>query len=70
MWIFWPDINGLPLEEVAALFGDADDVGVFEADIEIDPNTHTITEKGDGSGSGEDHKHLEDVNGSGKESKV
>jgi len=40
----YPDTRGLPLEEIATLFGDADEVAVYQADIEIDRNTHTIVD--------------------------
>lgn len=35
-WIYFtfPETKGLPLEEVAALFGDADDVAVYSANLE------------------------------------
>jgi len=42
MWIWFPDTNGLPLEEVAAIFGDADEVAIYQRDIEVDFATHTI----------------------------
>lgn len=35
MWIFFPDTLGKPLEETAALFGDADQVATYMRDIEI-----------------------------------
>ncbi|KIY02796.1 uncharacterized protein Z520_01261 [Fonsecaea multimorphosa CBS 102226] len=38
----WPDTRGLPLEEVAALFGDADEVAVYQREIEFDGGTHTV----------------------------
>ena len=55
MWIFWPDTKGLPLEEIAAIFGDADEVAIYQAEIEIDRNTHQVVihraeEKASGSG--------------------
>lgn len=42
MWIWFPDTNGLPLEEVAAIFGDEDEVAIYQRDIEVDFATHTI----------------------------
>jgi MFS family permease len=42
IWFFFPDTNGLPLEEVAAIFGDADEVAIYQRDLEIDFVTHTI----------------------------
>lgn len=44
MWFVFPDTKGLPLEEVAAIFGDADEVAVYQREIEIDHNTHTIVD--------------------------
>ena len=44
MWIWFPDTNGLPLEEVAALFGDADEVAIYQRDIEVDFATHMIVD--------------------------
>jgi hypothetical protein len=42
IWIFFPDTRGMPLEEVAAIFGDADEVAVYQREIEIDEATHTV----------------------------
>jgi len=33
MWVFFPNTKGIPLEEVAAIFGDADEVAVYERDL-------------------------------------
>jgi hypothetical protein len=33
---FWPDTRGLPLEEIAAIFGDADEVAVYQRDIRFE----------------------------------
>ncbi|KAL2406535.1 MFS-type transporter criB [Exophiala dermatitidis] len=44
MWIWFPDTNGLPLEEVAAIFGDADEVAIYQRDLEVDLVTHTIVD--------------------------
>ena len=35
MWVYFPNTLGLPLEEVAAIFGDADEVAGYMKDIEI-----------------------------------
>jgi hypothetical protein len=43
MWFFFPDTKGIPLEEVAAIFGDADEVAVYERELDFDPATHTVT---------------------------
>jgi hypothetical protein len=42
MYLYFPNTNGLPLEEVAAIFGDADEVAIYQAGIEIDRNTHAV----------------------------
>ncbi|KIX98805.1 uncharacterized protein Z520_05266 [Fonsecaea multimorphosa CBS 102226] len=44
MWIWFPDTNGLPLEEVAAIFGDADEVAIYQRDLEVDFATHTVVD--------------------------
>jgi len=41
-WFLWPDTRGLPLEEVAAIFGDQDEVAIYLREVEIDHNTHNI----------------------------
>ncbi|KIX03870.1 uncharacterized protein Z518_07423 [Rhinocladiella mackenziei CBS 650.93] len=46
MWFFYPDTRGKPLEEIAAIFGDDDEVAVRQADVEIDTATHEIHAKG------------------------
>ena len=38
--------QGLPLEEVAAIFGDADEVALYQRDLEIDTTTHEIKTHG------------------------
>ncbi|GIZ41863.1 hypothetical protein CKM354_000515200 [Cercospora kikuchii] len=35
MWFCFPDTKGKPLEEVAAIFGDVDEVAVYQRDIDI-----------------------------------
>lgn len=44
MWFLFPDTNGLPLEEIAAIFGDEDEVAIYQREIEIDHNTHAIVD--------------------------
>ena len=41
-FIWLPETKGVPLEEIAAIFGDADEVMVFSEDIHIDHNTHDL----------------------------
>jgi hypothetical protein len=66
MWIWFPDTNGLPLEEVAAIFGDADEVAIYQREIEIDFATHTVRaatahhgETGGDGVKGEEAAHVE-----------
>jgi hypothetical protein len=35
MFCFFPDTKGLPLEEIAALFGDEDDIAVYQREIDV-----------------------------------
>lgn len=39
MWIAFPDTKNKPLEEIAAIFGDANEVAVFTADLNFEDNT-------------------------------
>jgi hypothetical protein len=45
MWFSFPNTKDMPLEEVAAIFGDADEVAVYERELVVDPNAHVIMEK-------------------------
>ncbi|KEF53482.1 uncharacterized protein A1O9_10457 [Exophiala aquamarina CBS 119918] len=47
IWIFYtlPETSGLPLEEIAALFGDHDDVMVFSEDIQSGGNSGELVIK-------------------------
>lgn len=42
MWFFFPNTKGLPLEEVAAIFGDAHEVAIYQRDLEIDADHHVV----------------------------
>lgn len=42
MWFFFPNTKGLPLEEVAAIFGDRDEVAIYQRDIDIDEDHHIV----------------------------
>lgn len=46
MWFFFPDTRGLPLEEVAAIFGDEHEVAIYQRDLEIDAAHHIVEHKG------------------------
>lgn len=37
-----PETKNIPLEEMAKLFGDTDDIAVYAEDIHLDPTTHQI----------------------------
>jgi hypothetical protein len=41
-WFFLPETKGVPLEEIAALFGDRDEVMIFSEDIHVDHTTHEL----------------------------
>jgi sugar porter (SP) family MFS transporter len=41
-FIYLPETKGVPLEEIAAIFGDADEVMVFSEDIHVDHTTHDL----------------------------
>jgi hypothetical protein len=51
MWFFFPNTLGLPLEEVAAIFGDHDEVAGYMRDIQINDDE---VEKVSGFASGDD----------------
>jgi hypothetical protein len=40
MWFLFPDTNGLPLEEVAAIFGGQDEVALYMAEIVVENGAH------------------------------
>lgn len=42
IWLYFPNTNGLPLEEIAAIFGDSDEVAIYQRDLTVDTTTHTI----------------------------
>lgn len=42
IWFYFSDTRGLPLEEISAIFGDLDEVAIYQAEIEVDRTTHTI----------------------------
>ncbi|KAF2404022.1 MFS general substrate transporter [Trichodelitschia bisporula] len=44
VWAFFvlPETKGIPLEELAQIFGDTDDIMVYAADIHVDATTHEL----------------------------
>ena len=48
----------MPLEELAALFGDKEEVAVYQADIGVKSGSHAITDR---SGKNNEASHLEKV---------
>lgn len=45
IWFYFPDTRGKPLEEIAAIFGDEDEVAVRQVDLQINLETHEILAK-------------------------
>jgi hypothetical protein len=50
-----PETKGIPLEEMAKLFGDTDDIMVYAEDIHIDHNTHELVVEEHGKEHGLTH---------------
>jgi hypothetical protein len=46
MFILLPETKGVPLEEIAKLFGDTESVMVYAADIHVDHATHEVEVSG------------------------
>lgn len=67
MWVYWPDTNGLPLEEVAAIFGDEEEVAIYQADIVIDHNTHAVVVRREGWKEEEKVEHVESLRSEGEQ---
>jgi len=42
MYFVLPETKGIPLEEMAKIFGDTDDIMVYAEDIHIDKTTHEL----------------------------
>lgn len=41
-FFYLPETRGIPLEEMAKLFGDTEDIMVYADDIHVDRNTHEL----------------------------
>ena len=42
IWFLFPDTKGLALEEVAAIFGDKDELAVYEEEVGTDIEKETV----------------------------
>ncbi|KAL6246340.1 hypothetical protein RBB50_006576 [Rhinocladiella similis] len=64
VWISWtlPETKGVPLEEVAAIFGDQDEVMVFSNDVQLGENEEELVVK--------EHHHGRDATASGEKGQV
>jgi ribulose 1,5-bisphosphate carboxylase large subunit-like protein len=45
MYFYFPNTRGLPLEEVAAIFGDEEEVATYQRELHVDTDTHTVIDK-------------------------
>lgn len=41
-WVWVPETKAVPLEELAVIFGDVDEVKVYSADIHLDENQDVV----------------------------
>jgi hypothetical protein len=48
MYFVLPETKGIPLEEMARIFGDTDDVVVFSENVHVDHNTHELVVENEG----------------------
>ena len=48
MYFVLPETKGIPLEEMAKIFGDTSDIMVYAEDIHIDKATHELVVEGHG----------------------
>lgn len=62
LWIFLVETKGLPLEEMAAIFGDDEDVAVFISDVNFDQETHEVVF--------EDHHHQQQHIGQSEQKEI
>lgn len=67
-FIYLPETKGVPLEEIAAIFGDNEEVMVFSEDIHLDQNTHDLVvdlHNGATVGTGDEKMHRVATEGEG-----
>jgi hypothetical protein len=60
IWRYFPDTNGLPLEECAAIFGDEDEVAVYQREMVIEGGQIRDLHL---EAKDEKNAHVEDMNG-------
>jgi hypothetical protein len=61
MFFCFPDTKGLPLEEVAAIFGDANEVATYQRELQVDSATHTIIDHHAGKTVTIETEHVEET---------
>jgi hypothetical protein len=44
IFLVFPNIKSLQLEEIGAIFSDTDDIAVFPSEIEVHPNSHALVD--------------------------
>ncbi|OAP54331.1 MFS transporter, SP family, sugar:H+ symporter [Fonsecaea erecta] len=59
MWFYFPNTKGVPLEEIGVLFGETDEVAVYQRDIEVDHINHTIHDRHHEQSKAMDASHVE-----------
>lgn len=63
MWVFFPDTRKLALEEIAALFGDEDEIAIYHRDIVVAPGTHAIIDNNEAGREKPRLSHQESIDG-------
>ncbi|KAF2492557.1 MFS general substrate transporter [Lophium mytilinum] len=58
MFLVLPETKGIPIEEMAKIFGDTEDIMVYAEDIHVDHNTHELVVAAHGDKSGEGLTHV------------
>lgn len=54
-WFLLPETKGIPLEEIAKIFGETEDIMVFSEDLHVDHNTHELIVEEHGNAKGLTH---------------
>jgi hypothetical protein len=69
MWVWFPDTLGRPLEEVAEIFGDKDEVAVYMRDLEVDWERKRVAGVAGEQMEGDGHGVVVEKTGDGVESR-